>query len=457
MSAHRVVIVGGGFGGLRCARSLRRAPVDVILVDRQNYHLFQPLLYQVATGELSPANIASPLRAILDSQKNCQVLLGEVTGFDVEHRKVWLRDGELPYDTLVVAAGARHSYFGHDEWEPYAPGLKTIEDATTIRRKIYFAFEAAERETDPDRRRQWLTFVIVGSGPTGVELAGALSEVAHHTLKNEFRHVDPQDARILLIEAADKPLSMYPEPLVNKARSALEKLHVTVMTGTMVTDIRGNEVHVKGPRGPETILSQTVIWAAGVAASPLGKQLAEATGASVDRAGRIVVEPDLSLPNHPEVFVIGDLANFSHQGERPLPGLAQVAMQGGDFVAGLIKERVAGRPTPQKFHYRDPGSLAVIGRFSAIALIGKRQLSGLTAWFVWLFVHLMSIAQFRNRLLVMVQWGWTFFTRDRSARLITGEKPSLLPESVIHPQPTANETANETAEETPKPLGQQPT
>ncbi len=412
-----------------CAQALRRSPVELTLVDRQNYHLFQPLLYQVATGELSPANIASPLRAILRRQKNCRVLLGEVTGFDLAGKEVLLQDGRIPFDSLVVAAGASHSYFGHDEWSSAAPGLKTIEDATKIRKRIFFAFEAAERETDAARRAAWLTFAIVGSGPTGVELAGALSEIAYHTLRNDFRNINPREARILLIEGASHPLSMYPEPLSNKARAALEKLGVTVRTGTLVTDIRPGQVQVNSEIGSETIDAQTVIWAAGVAASPLGRILGLAANVTPDRSGRIVVEPDLSLPGHPEVFVIGDLANFAHGLERPLPGLAPVAMQQGKFVARHIANHLAGRTTETTFHYRDRGSMAVIGRFSAIALIGKRQLSGLPAWFAWLFIHLMAIAQFRNRLLILMQWGWTFLTRDRSARLITGEKPTVLPPS----------------------------
>jgi NADH dehydrogenase len=419
---HRVVIIGGGFGGLAAARALRSTPVEVTLVDRRNHHLFQPLLYQVATGELSPANIASPLRGILRRQKNCRVLMGEVFDFDVPGRRVLLADGSLEYDSLIVAAGTRHSYFGRDDWEPLAPGLKTIEDATEIRKRILFAFEAAEREIDPAKIKEWLTFVIVGGGPTGVELAGALAEIAHYTLKHDFRSIRPSEATILLVEASPVPLSHYPEELARKSQRALETLRVVVRTDSKVTDVADSHVVVQSGERSETIPTRTVLWAAGVTASPLGRKLATGAGAETDRAGRVIVGPDLTLAGHPNLFVIGDLASFTPEGGKPLPGLAPVAMQQGEYVARLIASRLVGVTLPP-FRYRDRGSLAVIGRYSAVALLWGRQFSGLLAWFIWLFIHLMAITQFRNRLLVLVQWGWTYFTWDRGARLITGETP----------------------------------
>jgi NADH dehydrogenase len=415
---HKVVIVGGGFGGLAAARALRRAPVDVTLVDRRNYHLFQPLLYQVATGELSPANIASPLRGILRKQKNCRVMMDEVNAFDVQKKVVHATGVSLPYDSLIIATGARHSYFGRDDWEASAPGLKSIEDATEIRKRILFAFEAAERADHAEDVKSWLTFVIVGAGPTGVEMAGAISEIAHHTLKRDFRKINPSDAHIILVEAAPHPLGVYPEELSAKARKSLERLQVAVRTHTKVTNVADDAVEVESGGAVERIPTHTVIWAAGVAASPLGRKLSEATGCALDRAGRVVVSPDLSVAGHPDVFVIGDLASYSHHDGKPLPGLAPVAMQQGKFVARLIEDRLRGRTT-KPFHYIDRGSMAVIGRYAAVALIGKRQFAGFRAWLIWVFIHLMQITQFRNRLLVLMQWGWSFFTRDRAARLIT--------------------------------------
>jgi NADH dehydrogenase len=429
--SHRVVIVGGGFAGLNAARALRRAPVGVTLIDRRNFHLFQPLLYQVATGALSPANIAAPLRSILQRQRNCQVLWGEVCGFDVSRRHVLLGDCPnflesarkngtvpLPYDTLIIAAGARHSYFAHPEWEPLAPGLKTIEDATEIRRRLLTGFELAEREPNLARRRMLLTFVIVGGGPTGVELAGAVAEIARRTLADEFRHIDPADAQIILIEAGDRVLSAYPPELSAKAEQSLQNLGVTVRTKTKVTTITNDSVSVEWAGGCESIPSQAVVWAAGVQASPLAKILSEATGAALDRAGRIVVEPDLSLPNHPEIFVLGDMANYSHQDGKPVPGVAPVAIQQGRYVAKLIACRLRGKPLPT-FRYRDRGNLATIGRKAAVADFGKLRFSGGVAWLLWLVVHLMNLVSFRNRLLVLVQWGWNYLTYDRSALLIT--------------------------------------
>lgn len=420
-SPHRVLIIGGGFGGLKAALALRRPPVEVTLIDKRNFHLFQPLLYQVATGQLSPANIAAPLRSLLRRRRNCRVWMGEVVDIDVANRTAKLGDGaEAPYDTLIVAAGARHSYFGHDEWEPHAPGLKTIEDATRMRQQMLVAFERAERTTDPEVRKGLLTFVIVGAGPTGVELAGALSEVARHTLKHEFRTIDPTEAQILLVEAGPKPLSMYPQHLIDAATRDLARLHVTLRTGTMVTQIEPDWVTFKVGEKTESIRAHTVLWAAGVQASPLGKKLASATGVETDRAGRVPVQPDLTIAGHPEIFVIGDLANCPGEDGKPLPGLAPVAMQQGEYVAKAIYDRLEGRTT-SPFHYRDWGSMAVIGRGSAIGVIKRWHVKGFVAWLIWLFIHLMSIMQFANRLLVLIQWGYSYLLYGRSARLITGE------------------------------------
>lgn len=421
--SHRVVIVGGGFGGLNAAQLLKNAPVELTLVDRRNFHLFQPLLYQVATGGLSPANIAAPLRAIVnrDCKRAIEVLLAEAVDFDVAQRKVIFRDGELPYDTLVVAVGSRPSYFGNDQWQHVAPGLKSIEDATEIRRRILLAYEEAEREPDPEVRKMLTTFVVVGGGPTGVEMVGTMAEIARYTLRCDFRNIDPQDAKFILVDAVDRVLHTYPAELSEHARQALERLGVQVYTRTMVTEILPDRVMVKTSDGTETIHARTIIWAAGVQASPLSRTLAAATGAATDRAGRILVEPDCSVPGHPEIFAIGDIANFSHQGERPLPGVAPVAIQQGRFVADVIRARLAGKTPPDRFEYRDRGSMATIGRRSAIAQMGRFKFKGTIAWLMWLFVHLMQLVQFENRMLVFFQWAWNYFTFNRTARLITGE------------------------------------
>ncbi len=419
---YRVVIIGGGFGGLYAAQSLKRAPVQVTLLDRRNFHLFQPLLYQVATGGLSPANIAAPLRGVLSKQKNVQVLLAEATDIDVTNRRVALSDGEVSYDTLIVAAGARHHYFGNDQWEKLAPGLKTIEDATAIRRGILLAFEAAERESSPEKLRAWLTFVIVGAGPTGVELAGALGEIANDTLRHDFRTINPAEARILLLEAADRVLPPYPPDLSASAQASLARLGVTVRTGVAVTGIEPDAVTIRAGHQTESIPARTVLWAAGVQASPLSRILAQATGAAVDGAGRVIVEPDLSLPGHPEIFVIGDMCNFSHQTGRALPGVAPVAMQQGRYVANLIQRRLHGGSIPP-FRYQDKGNMATIGRAAAVVDLHWLRFSGHLAWLAWLFIHLINIVEFENRLLVMLQWAWNYFTRNRAARLITGENP----------------------------------
>ena len=416
---HRVVVVGGGFAGLNVARKLRRAPVQVTLIDRRNFHLFQPLLYQVATGGLSPANIAAPLRAVLRRQSNTEVLLGEVVHVDADNRRVILRDGEVGYDTLVIATGVSHQYFGHGQWELFAPGLKTIEDATAIRARVLTAFEKAERETDSALTRAWLTFVIVGGGPTGVELAGMLCELANETLRGNFRHINSADAEILLVEAADRVLPGYPAELSGKAAVSLEKLGALVRANTRVTDIQDGLVTLESGGQAEHVASHTVLWAAGVQASPLGKALAGATGAALDKVGRVVVEPDCSVTGHPEIFVIGDLANFRGPDGKPLPGVAQPAIQEGRYVAKLIAARLKGQSLPP-FEYRDLGSLATIGRHAAVADLGKLKLSGWIAWWIWLLVHLLNIVQYQNRVLVVIQWAWSYFTRNRSARLITG-------------------------------------
>ncbi|MGH9680446.1 MAG: NAD(P)/FAD-dependent oxidoreductase, partial [Candidatus Acidiferrales bacterium] len=400
-----VVIIGGGFGGLSAAKSLKHTPVQVTLLDRRNYHLFQPLLYQVATGALSPANIASPLRNVLKKQRNTKVLLAEATQIDTAGRRVILSDGEVPYDTLIVATGASHQYFGHDEWEKFAPGLKTVEDATAMRRDILLAFEAAERERDPAKLAAWMTFVVVGAGPTGVELAGALGEIAHDTLKHDFRNINPSQTRILLVEAAERVLPPYPPPLSERARRMLVRLGVTVRTGAAVKNIEDGAVTIEEAGRTETISARTILWAAGVLASPLGRALADSTGTALDRAGRVVVNPDLTIPGHPEIFVIGDLSNFSHQTGKPLPGVAQPAIQAGRYVAETIERRLAGKAV-KPFHYLDKGNLATIGRAAAVADLGWLQLSGLPAWIIWLFVHLLYIVEFQNRLLILLQWAW---------------------------------------------------
>ena len=423
--AHRVVIIGGGFGGLSTTQRLKHAPVDVTLIDRCNYHLFQPLLYQVATGALSPANIASPLRNILKKQRNARVLLAEATGIDVANRRVILSDGSVEYDTLVIATGASHQYFGHPEWEQFAPGLKSIEDATDMRRRILLAFETAERELDPEKVRALLTFVIVGGGPTGAELAGALGEIANDTLRRDFREIDPSQAQIILVEGADRVLPVYPEPLSVAARRMLARLGVSVRVSTFVTDIRQDAVTVREGTRTEEIPTRTVLWAAGVLGSPLGRMLCEEAGAECDKAGRVIVEPNLTVPGHPEIFVIGDLANFSHQTGAPLPGVAPPAIQEGRYVANVIESRLRDTAT-KPFHYYDKGSLATLGRGAAVADLNGLRLSGLPAWLIWIFVHLFNIIEFQNRLLVFVQWAWFYFTYDRSARLITGKNPLPL-------------------------------
>ncbi len=420
---HRVVILGGGFGGLYAAQALKHAPVDVTLIDKRNFHLFQPLLYQVATGSLSPGEIAAPLRAVLSKQKNTRVLLGEAVDLDPVAKHVLLRDGtEIGYDSLIVATGSQSSYFGNDRWAPWAPALKTIEDATEIRHKVLLAFEAAERTCDPEERRTWLTFVIVGAGATGVELAGSLGEIANHTLRNEFRSIRPEDARIIVIDRSTRVLSTFPEDLSRKAEKQLLKLGARVRTGLMVTRVDQDGVTFRTESGKEDhIASHTIIWAAGVAISDFGRQLAKRTDAETQRGGQIKVADDLTIPNFPDIFVVGDLASLTGPNGKPLPGVAQVAMQGGAYAAKTIVRRLRPVTTPPKpFHYFNKGDLAVIGRAAAVANIFGMHLSGLFAWLVWLFIHLMYIVEFQSRILVFIEWGFLYLTYDRGARLITG-------------------------------------
>jgi len=423
-SSHQVVIIGGGFGGLYAAKALSRVPVNVTLIDKRNFHLFQPLLYQIATGTLSPADISSPLRSVLNGNKNTKVLMGEVIDIEPNQQKVILRNEELNYDSLIIATGVSHHYFGNDEWEKFAPGLKTVEDALEMRRRIFVAFEAAEKETDPEKRRAWLTFVIVGGGPTGVELAGAIAELAYSTLKKDFRNINTAETRILLLEGMDRILPPYAPQLSAKAEASLQRLGVTVQTKTMVTDIADNSVTTRQDEQIEQIPARTILWAAGVKASPMGEVLAKRTGAQLDRAGRAIVEPDLSVPGYPNIFVIGDLAHFSHQNGKPLPGVAPVAMQEGQYVAALIQQRLKGNNLIP-FRYFDRGNLAVIGRNAAVVDLGFIKFSGLLAWLAWVFVHIYYLIEFDNKLVVMIQWGWNYWTRKRGARLITGEE-SLL-------------------------------
>jgi NADH:ubiquinone reductase (H+-translocating) len=407
----RVVIVGAGFGGLNAARSLAHEDVHITIVDRKNFHTFQPLLYQVATAGLSPAEIAAPIRSVFRGKKNIVSLLEEVQDFDLQRRIVKTSEQELPYDYLVVAAGATHAYFGHDEWEPYAPGLKTIEDALEIRRRVLLAFELAERQAASGDNHEALNFVVVGAGATGVELAGTLAEITHHVLAHEFHSIDPRSAKILLLEGGPRVLPAFPEDLSRSAEDQLRRLGVEVRTNTLVTQIEPGAVRFGGTR----LVAPVILWAAGVAASPLGKKL----GAACDRAGRVLVEPDLSLPGHPEVFVIGDLAALKDESGKWLPGVAPTAIQQGKFVAKTIARDLAHEPR-KNFKYWDKGSLATIGRAAAVAQFGKIHISGFVAWLAWLFVHIFFLIGFRNRILVLIQWAWSYLTYERGARLITG-------------------------------------
>jgi len=421
----KVVIVGGCFGGLRAAQNLRSDLVDVTLVDRRNYHLFQPLLYQVATGSLSPGEIASPLRGVLSGQKNTRVLLGTVVDVDPESKHVTLQDGAvLEYDSLIVAAGSQTSYFGHNEWQEWAPGLKSIEEATTIRHKILYAFEVAERISDPAQRRAWLRFVIVGAGPTGVELAGAIAEIARQTLRNDFRSIHPEEAEIILLDGAPRVLMTFPEDLAEKATRSLGRLGVRVKCGEMVQHVDNDGLTIASNGQADTIAAKTVIWAGGITASPLGKILAARTKAETDKGGRIKVLPNLTVQNYPDVYVIGDLASAADGHGKTLPGLAQVAMQGGAYAAKAIMRRVKGQTELPPFRYFDKGSLAVIGRASAVANVFGAHLSGFLAWLVWVSIHLMYLVTFQNRLTVFIQWAIQDLTFNRGARLITGVAPT---------------------------------
>lgn len=416
---HKVVILGGGFAGLNAVRALRKDAVEVTIIDRRNFHLFQPLLYQVATGSLSPGEVAAPLRAVLGRQKNARVLLAEALDIDPAQRHVILDSGFAEYDTLIAATGFQNHYFGNDHWREFAPGLKTVEEATQIRHKILFAFEAAEREPDTARRRAWLTFAVVGAGPTGVELAGALGEIANDTLRNEFRSIRPEEARILLLDGSARVLPTYAPDSSAAAERSLIRLGVRTRANVRVTGIDADGLTLHSAAGDERIEAKTVLWAAGVSASPLGRIIADRTGAKVDKQGRVVVEPDLSVPGHPEILVIGDLAAIEQDG-KPVPGVAPAAMQQGTYAAGVIRKRLSNQPV-KPFRYFDKGTLAVIGRSSAIAQFGRFHFHGFIAWLLWLFIHLMYIVQFHNRLLIFVQWGFEFLTYNRGARLITGE------------------------------------
>lgn len=411
---YRVVIVGGGFGGLEAAKALRSAEVSVTLIDRTNHHVFQPLLYQVATAGLSPADICAPIRRVLRGARHTEILMAEVVGVDTEARKVLLEDRAISYDFLILATGARHSYFGKDAWETFAPGLKTITDATAIRRSVLTAFEAAEMETDPEKRRAYLTFILVGGGPTGVEMAGAIAELAKRALAKDFHHIDPREARILLLEAGPRILTAFPDDLAERAKQALEQMGAEVRTGSAVESVDAEGVLVGGER----IASRTVLWAAGVFASPAGKWI----GAETDRAGRVLVAPDLSVPGHPNIFVIGDAAHVQRSETELVPGVAPAAMQEGRYAAQVICHRLTGKEPPPPFVYVDKGNLATVGRKFAIADFGRFRLAGFLAWLFWLGLHIFFLIGFRNRLLVLIQWAWAYFTFERGARLIIQER-----------------------------------
>ena len=428
-AAHRVVVVGGGFAGLQAAVHLARGPVELTLVDRRNFHMFQPLSYQLATGALTPGEVCYPLRAIFKRRRNVEVLLAAVRGFDLDSREVHLNPGAgdsgpltVGYDTLIVAGGSRYSYFGHDEWQEVAPEVKSLESALAVRGRILSAFEAAETEPDEERRRAWLTFVVVGAGPTGVEMAGQIAELARDTLRRDFRAIDPRGGRVLLVEALDRVLTSFPPSLSRKATRSLERLGVTPLLERTVVGIDEHSVTVEAPGGEsERIPARTVIWAAGVTASSLAARLAESTGAELDRAGRVAVEPDLTLPGHPEVFALGDMVRVRGEDGTPvvLPGVAPVAMQQGRYAAKVVRRRLRGDGTPS-FRYRDKGNLATNGRASAVADLHVVRLSGLLAWVTWLVIHLWYLIGFQNRLLVLIRWSFSFMTRGRGARLITG-------------------------------------
>jgi len=421
----KVVIIGGGFGGLSAAQHLKSNQVDVTLIDRRNYHLFQPLLYQVATGSLSAGEVASPLRGVLSRQKNTRVWLGTVVDIDPDSKRVFLADGAVvPYDSLIVAAGSQTSYFGHNEWQEWAPGMKSVEEATAIRHKILYAFEVAERLSDPVERRAWLTFVIVGAGPTGVELSGAIAEIARQTLKNDFRSIHPEEAQIILLDGAPRVLMPFPEDLAEKACHSLAKLGVKVRCGAMVKNVDKDGLTLDSGGQTDSIAAKTVVWAGGITASPLGKIVASHTKAETDKGGRVKVKPDLTIPSYPDIYVVGDLASAIDQKGKPLPGVAQVAMQGGAYAAKAILRKVKGQRELPPFRYFDKGSLAVIGRAAAVADAFGLHISGFLAWFVWAFIHVTYLVSFQSRILVFIQWAIQDLTFSRGARLITGSAPT---------------------------------
>src|SRR5215471_9005081 len=433
---HRVVILGGGFGGLAAAQKLKRAPVEVTLIDRRNFHLFQPLLYQVATGSLSPGEIAAPLRGSLSRQKNACVLLGEAVDVDPEAKRVILRDGAaFEYDSLIVGTGSQTSYYGNDSWRQWAPSLKSVEEATAIRHKILYAFERAERADTEEEARAWLTFVIVGAGATGLELSGALAEIARETMRHDFRKIRPQEARIILMEGAPRVLGAFPEDLSAKAEKLVRRLGVEVVKGVMVTNIDADGVTFRRGESSELLAAKTVLWAGGVTTTPFGERLAQRTKAETDRSGRIKVERDLTIPNYPDIFIIGDLAHAEDEKGQPLPGVAQVAMQGGAYAAKTIRARLGGKPLVRPFHYFNKGEMAVIGRAAAVANIFGLHISGWPAWMIWLFIHLMYIVEFQSRVLVFIQWGFEYLTFSRGARLITG---TAATDSMSKPEAMAN-------------------
>jgi NADH dehydrogenase len=418
---HRVIILGGGFGGLKAAQKLKRAPVQATLIDRRNFHLFQPLLYQVATGSLSPGEIAAPLRGVLSRQKNTQVLLGEAVDIDPDAKRVILRDGaSFPYDSLIVSTGSQTSYYGNDGWRKWAPSLKSVEEATAIRHKILYAFECAERSMNEEDARSWLTFVIVGAGATGLELAGALAEIAKETLKNDFRHINPREARIILMEGGPRVLAAFPEDLSMQAERLVSQLGVEVKKGVLVSCIDADGVTYKSGDESKRLPARTVLWAGGVTTNEFGKKLGERTKADTDRSGRIKVNPDLTVPGYPDIFIAGDLALSLDQDGKSLPGVAQVAIQGGGYAAKTIRARLKGKKDIKPFHYFNKGDMAVIGRAAAVANILGLHLAGLFAWLTWLFIHLIYIVEFQSRVLVFVQWGFEYLTFSRGARLITG-------------------------------------
>lgn len=436
---HEVVIVGGGFGGLYTAKALAKANVNVTLIDKRNFHLFQPLLYQVATGTLSPADISAPLRSVFSKSKNTKVLLGEVKDIDPKKQQVILADQVVHYDTLIVATGANHSYFGKDNWKEFAPGLKTVEDAIEMRSRIFSAFEAAENETDPEKRRALLTFVLVGGGPTGVELAGAIAELAYKTLQDDFRNINTSETKVVLLQGGDRILPHIAPELSAVAEVSLQKLGVVIHTKTRVTNIENDIVTFKQGNEVQEIASKTILWSAGVQGSPMGKILEARANVECDHAGRVIVEPNLTIKGYKNIFVIGDLANFSHQTGKPLPGVAPVAKQQGEYVGGLIQLRLHGHTLPE-FHYTDVGSLAMIGQNLAVVDLGFIKLTGFIAWVFWLLIHIYFLIEFDTKLLVVFQWAWNYISRNRRSRLITGR------EAFVEPQPINKNNPYQAAE-----------